>query len=138
VTWTPVLVVVALVAFAANSLLCRLALGGGLADPMSFTVLRLTSGVLVLLPVARWSGESAATWSAGTWVSGLALFVWYRALRSLTATSAAIAQLLVPVIAAFGGVLLLGETITARLVLASALILGGVATALTASRKRRP
>jgi len=53
--------------------------------------------------------------------------LWYRALRGLTTTQASIVQLTVPVIAAFGGVLFLSERITPRLVVASALILGGVA-----------
>jgi drug/metabolite transporter (DMT)-like permease len=41
----------ALVAFAANSLLCRLALGGGAIDPASFTTVRLVSGAAMLLAV---------------------------------------------------------------------------------------
>lgn len=45
---TPVLVLASLVAFAANSVLCRLALGPGLIDPVSFTTLRTLSGALVL------------------------------------------------------------------------------------------
>jgi drug/metabolite transporter (DMT)-like permease len=45
---TPVLVLASLVAFAANSVLCRLALGPGLIDPVSFTTLRILSGALVL------------------------------------------------------------------------------------------
>ena len=46
----------ALVAFAANSLLCRLALAGDAIDPVPFTVLRLASGALFLaflIPPAR-------------------------------------------------------------------------------------
>jgi drug/metabolite transporter (DMT)-like permease len=45
----------------------------------------------------------------------------------LRATSAATVQLSVPVIVAIGGVALLGEPITLRLVLASAAVLGGIA-----------
>jgi hypothetical protein len=45
------------VAFPANSLLCRLALGHNLADPLSFSVIRLVSGALILVPLARRSGE---------------------------------------------------------------------------------
>jgi len=48
-------------------------------------------------------------------------------LRGLTATSAATVQLSVPVIAAIGGVMLLSEPITFRLLGASAAILGGIA-----------
>jgi drug/metabolite transporter (DMT)-like permease len=45
----------------------------------------------------------------------------------LRSTSAATVQLSVPVIVAIGGVALLGEPITMRLVLASAAVLGGIA-----------
>lgn len=38
----------ALVAFAANSILCRLALADGAIDAASFTAIRLVSGALVL------------------------------------------------------------------------------------------
>ena len=43
-----VLTAFTLVAFAANSLLCRMALGGQLIDPVSFTTLRLVGGALIL------------------------------------------------------------------------------------------
>jgi drug/metabolite transporter (DMT)-like permease len=42
----------ALVAFAANSLLCRLALGGRSIDPASFTTIRLVSGAAMLAAIA--------------------------------------------------------------------------------------
>jgi drug/metabolite transporter (DMT)-like permease len=48
-------------------------------------------------------------------------------LPGLNATTAATVQLSVPVIAAAGGIMLLGESITPRLLIASAAILGGVA-----------
>jgi drug/metabolite transporter (DMT)-like permease len=269
-----------LVAFAANSLLCRMALGGELVDPVSFTTLRLASGALVLVPLSRLAGEWPSAVGTqgrekhGSWGSGLALFayaiafslayvsldagmgalilfgcvqatmlgaglksgerphpaqwlglgtaigglvylvspgitapdplgallmaiagiawgvyslrgkgesapvlattnnfvraapmtalvsaaffslahaetrgvilavvsgaitsglgyvLWYKALRGLTTTQASIVQLLVPVIAAFGGVLFLAEQVSARLAIASALILGGVAVSI--------
>jgi len=58
--------------------------------------------------------------------------IWYDALRGLTATRAAAVQLTVPVIAAVGGLLLLGEPFTLRLAVAAMLILGGVAVTLSA------
>ena len=69
---------------------------------------------------------------SGALTSGLGYLVWYAALPSLKATSAATVQLSVPLLAALGGVLLLGEPVTLRLVLASALILGGIALVLWA------
>lgn len=68
--------------------------------------------------------------ASGVLASGLGYAIWYAALRGLTATRAATVQLSVPVIAAFGGVILLSERITLRLLLASALILGGIAIVL--------
>ena len=56
--------------------------------------------------------------------------MWYAALKGLTATRASIVQLAVPVLAALGGVVFLGERITMRLVIAAALVLGGVGAAL--------
>lgn len=52
--------------------------------------------------------------------------VWYKALRNLTTTQASVVQLLVPVLAAFGGVTFLSEQVSIRLIAASVLILGGV------------
>ncbi|HET9390819.1 MAG TPA: DMT family transporter [Steroidobacteraceae bacterium] len=67
---------------------------------------------------------------SGAIASGLGYAAWYTALPRLSAIAAGNAQLSVPVIAAFGGVLLFGEAITARLAIASVLVLGGIALAL--------
>jgi drug/metabolite transporter (DMT)-like permease len=61
--------------------------------------------------------------------SGVGYAVWYAAVRALTATRAAIVQLSVPVLTAAGGVLFLGERVSARLELATILIVGGIAIA---------
>lgn len=112
--------------------------GRSAADPLLAT----TGNFLRAAPIAlafglmAWRGAQF-TWRgfwlavlSGAFASGLGYVVWYAALRHLTATRAAILQLTVPVIAAAGGVLLLDETLSARLLLASALILGGVAFAV--------
>jgi drug/metabolite transporter (DMT)-like permease len=65
--------------------------------------------------------------TSGAVASGIGYAVWYTALPALKATSAATVQLSVPVIAALGGIVFLGEPVTLRLVLASSAILGGVA-----------
>ena len=65
--------------------------------------------------------------ASGALTSAVGYAIWYTALPALKATSAATVQLSVPVIAALGGVLFLGELITLRLVLASIAILGGIA-----------
>lgn len=73
--------------------------------------------------------------ASGVLASGLGYVVWYEALRGLTATRGAIVQLSVPVLAAAGGVVFLGEAVSLRLVLSTILILGGVAVAIV-SRHR--
>jgi drug/metabolite transporter (DMT)-like permease len=74
--------------------------------------------------------DNAGFWyavSSGALASGIGYAIWYTALPALKATKAATVQLSVPVIAALGGIVFLGEPITLRLVLASAAILGGIA-----------
>jgi drug/metabolite transporter (DMT)-like permease len=75
--------------------------------------------------------------ASGAIASGIGYVIWYAALRGLTATSAATVQLSVPVIAAVGGVMLMSEDVTVRLVVASVTTLGGVALVLT-QRNRKP
>ena len=102
-----------------------------------------TVPVAALLLVAGLAGQpidpAAATYAAasGALASGLGYAVWYAALPGLPRTTAAIVQLTVPAIAAMGGVLFIGETVTGRLVLASIGILGGVALALVGADRRR-
>ncbi len=275
---TPVLVLASLVAFAANSVLCRLALGPRLIDPVSFTTLRIISGALVLygvlvlrgawrrpdirpasalalfvyamafslayvsLPTASgalllfgsvqitmigvgivkgerpstqawlgillavggliwllapgvqavpllpacamilsgmaWAGYSllgarrgdpvlATAWNfigavpfalaasvftrnemllsaegvlwaviSGGVTSGLGYIVWYRVLPALPTTTAAAVQVAVPVLAGFAGVMLLDEALAPRLVLASAVVLGGIVLVVRARARR--
>jgi len=72
---TAVLTVLAMLAFAANSLLCRLALQSHSMDAGSFTAVRLVSGALVLALVVRLRAPSAAA-GRGRWGSGAWLFVY--------------------------------------------------------------
>ncbi|CAN5586294.1 DMT family transporter [soil metagenome] len=67
---------------------------------------------------------------SGAIASGIGYAVWYAALKFHTATRAAILQLSVPALAAIGGVILLSEIVSFRLLLATALILGGIALAI--------
>ena len=74
-------------------------------------------------------GASLAA-ASGAIASGIGYVIWYAALRGLRATSAATVQLSAPVIAAIGGVILLSEEVTPRLLFASAATLGGIALVL--------
>lgn len=72
---------------------------------------------------------------SGAIASGVGYAIWYTALPGLRAASAATVQLSVPVLAAAGGILFLGESITLRLLFASVAVLGGIA--LVVIQKRR-
>ena len=72
-----ILTALTLVAFAANSLLCRMALGGDLIDPGSFMAIRLVSGTVALIPISRRLGEKIKQRpTKGSWMSGFALFAY--------------------------------------------------------------
>lgn len=73
--------------------------------------------------------------SSGAMASAVGYAIWYTALPALSATNAAIVQLSVPVIAALGGSIFLGETISLRLTLASAAILGGIALVILEKKR---
>ena len=66
----------ALVAFAANSVLCRLALGEHTIDAASFTAVRLLSGVVILLLILKLSARKEKVSAKGSWVSALMLFLY--------------------------------------------------------------
>ncbi len=76
--------------------------------------------------------------ASGVLASGLGYAAWYAALRGLTATRAAIVQLAAPPLAAVGAVAFLGEPFSRRLLMASVLILGGIALAVGARRRQPP
>lgn len=67
---------------------------------------------------------------SGALTSGIGYVIWYMALRGLTATRAATVQLAVPALAAVGGVVLLSEQISIRLLVAGIMILGGIGLTL--------
>jgi drug/metabolite transporter (DMT)-like permease len=120
--------------------------GRRVADPLAATAdnfLRaLPVGVvlaLLLLPRLHLSSRGVF-WAAlsGSLTSGLGYVAWYAAVRRLSSTRAAVIQLAVPVLAASGGVILLGEPLTSRLLLAGSVVLGGVALAVLARQHVRP
>ena len=66
----------ALIAFAANSVLCRLALGSGAIDASSFTVVRLLSGSIVLLVIIGVTRKSSTQSAKGSWAASFMLFLY--------------------------------------------------------------
>ena len=109
--------------------------GKGSGDPTRVTAGNFLRAVpiTVFMSAFLWSDVSldvAGVWYAvasGAAASGLGYALWYQVLPALRSTSAASLQLTVPVIAGVGGILLLGEALSLRLVLASVTIPGGVA-----------
>ena len=84
--------------------------------------------ILITLPGLRFDAAGiVVAVVSGAVASALGYVLWYTALPGLTASRAATAQLSVPVITAIAGVLLLSESVTLRLVLASVAVLGGIA-----------
>jgi drug/metabolite transporter (DMT)-like permease len=75
---------------------------------------------------------------SGALTSGIGYVIWYAALEYLSAMQAALVQLSVPLIAAAGGILLLAEPLTQRLVVAAVLVLGGLCLALSRKSLSRP
>lgn len=125
-----VLMLIAGIAWGAYSLR-----GKGVGDPVRVTAgnfLRATLFAALLSALLSSSGnfDIVGVWYAvasGAVASGLGYAIWYSVLPALKATSAASVQLSVPLIAAFGGIIILGESVTARFALASLAILGGIA-----------
>jgi drug/metabolite transporter (DMT)-like permease len=66
----------ALVAFALNSILCRLALRGGEADAAGFTAVRLASGALALIAISYFVSRKNGVKKSGSWTSALFLFAY--------------------------------------------------------------
>jgi len=121
-------------------------LGRGAADPLEATARNFVYAVPFAVIVSLFfsssfrsspSGLALAT-ASGAIASGCGYVVWYAALAGLTGTRAATVQLTVPVIAAFGGVAVLSEPITLRLLVASAATLGGVALVVAQRTAKAP
>jgi drug/metabolite transporter (DMT)-like permease len=118
--------------------------GRGAASPLAQTssnfvrsVPLLLSASLLTIPQLHIEGIGALfAVMSGVAASGAGYVIWYSALRGLSATRAAVVQLAVPILAAAGSVAFLGETLSPRLVMASAMVLGGIGLALL--RRLRP
>jgi drug/metabolite transporter (DMT)-like permease len=120
--------------------------GRGQPDPLGATAANFAraapAGVMLgFLFAARAhasAGGVALAFVSGALTSGLGYVIWYTALRALSALRAAAVQVSVPILAALGGVMFLGEAFTARLAVASVAILGGIVLVLTSRASTRP
>jgi drug/metabolite transporter (DMT)-like permease len=130
------LMLLAGVAWGAYSLHAR-----GVSDPLGATASNFARTVPVTLALSLVAAAAAHVTArgaalailSGALASGVGYTLWYAALRGLTASRAAVLQLLVPVLAAGAAVVLLDERLTPRLLLATAAIVGGVARATARS-----
>jgi drug/metabolite transporter (DMT)-like permease len=118
--------------------------GQGQRDPLGVTAGNFALAVIPALGSLflghgvkiHWSQEGLVlAGTSGVLASGCGYAIWYTALPHLTATSAAIVQLSAPLLAAIGGVIILGETASLRLVVATPLLLGGIALAILTRRR---
>ena len=109
-------------------------IGRGSTNPLADTAynfLRTTPFVLILVAITIYNAHYSLDGIilailSGAIASGMGYTIWYIALGGLTATQAAVVQLSVPVIAAFGGIIFVSEAITLRLTLSASAILGGI------------
>lgn len=135
-----ILMVVSGIAWGVYSLL-----GRGTTDPLEASAMNFAYSVpfVVLVSLYFLSDINATSYgillavASGAIASGCGYVIWYAVLPRLSATQAATVQLSVPAIAAFGGVVLLSEDLTTRLILASAATLGGVALVLMQRTPKR-
>ena len=119
--------------------------GKGVKDPLETTATNFIFSVPMIFCIyffnlskthVNTEGVAYAV-ASGALASGVGYVIWYAALRGLTSTQAALLQLLVPVIAAVGGIIFLSETLTTRLIIGGFLIIGGVTLALIGKPKTK-
>lgn len=114
-------------------------LGKGQSRPLEATAANFTRSLafipLLVLPAGIGNLSIPAhglllAVTSGALTSGIGYVLWYGAVRVLSSMQAALVQLSVPAIAAAGGVMLLAEAPTPRLLASGLLILGGISLAL--------
>ncbi|WP_344805854.1 DMT family transporter [Allohahella marinimesophila] len=119
---------VAMLAFAGNSLLCRLALSDGLIDAATFTLVRLMSGALMLVALVSWQRRPVVV--DGSWQSATALFIYAAgfsfAYVSLSAATGALLLFGAVQATMIGYGLWLGEKLTLRQILGALLAIAGL------------
>lgn len=103
-----------------------------LAVPMALVALVL-SGV----PIHADAAGLLLAITSGALMSGGAYLLWYSILPRLSPTTASTLQLSVPCLAALGGLILMGETLDTRMLVAIALTLSGIGLVIAADRRGR-
>jgi drug/metabolite transporter (DMT)-like permease len=122
--------------------------GKGESDPLASTAANFTRALIpaVIVSVVALLNTGSIHVSShgvalailsGSLTSGVGYVIWYAAIRHLTSMQAALVQLSVPAIAAFGGVLLVAEPLTTRLLVSGLLVIGGISIALAVKFRPR-
>jgi len=109
-------------------------LGHGQNNPLSNTAINFVLALFLIIPISLFIPDKTNTSPygiilaiiSGSITSGLGYTLWYWILPKINITSASIAQLSVPLIAALGGYLFISETLNWQFYIASFLILGGI------------
>ena len=109
-------------------------LGHGQNNPLSNTAINFVLALFLIIPIALFIPDQTNTSPygillaiiSGSITSGLGYTLWYWILPKINITSASIAQLTVPLIAALGGYLFISESLSWQFYIASFLILGGI------------
>lgn len=111
--------------------------GKNAQNPLAETGANFMISVPVMVVLAVFLAEHVTVWGVflavlcGAVTSGLGYALWYRVLPELQRSVAAVVQLSVPIIAIFAGAFILGETVTAAVVLSAVLVICGIALAVT-------
>ena len=114
--------------------------GRSAADPLAATGANFILCLPVLLVVLWGSGLEADAFGillgvvCGAVTSGLGYALWYAVLRQMRGATAAVVQLSVPVIAIAAGVVFLGEAVSGVILIAAAMVVGGIGWSVTAKR----
>ena len=109
-------------------------LGHGQNNPLSNTAINFVLALFLIIPITLFILDKTNTSPygillaiiSGSITSGLGYTLWYWILPKINITSASIAQLSVPLIAALGGYLFISEALNWQFYIASFLILGGI------------
>jgi len=106
-----------------------------IAAPLCFVITMLMPAQIDAVPMTQFGIVLALV--SGVVTSALAYALWYAILPQLSASVAGTAMVTPPVIAMLGGMIILGEAVTGRFILASALVLGGVLLGVLGSVRGR-
>ena len=118
--------------------------GKGVADFPLATARYFIGAALLALLLLPFAVISSITWQgvvlafiSGAFTSALGYVLWYHVLSRISIATAAVSQLSVPAIAGLGGVLLLGEVLTTRMITGGMIIFAGIGLAIWASTRRK-